>query len=176
MVKIIFLFLFLLIFPISIKAQAPQNLPILSIASPKQDSIIFGTSATLSFVVGNFKFDAGRVLLWLDESNPENANGEILTSQSNIALTSLPEGKHTILLEVVKKDNTSYKPKITKKVDFFVKHPPPTQFPSPTPSSLLENLKQNIRLEAVLFIIGGILVILGFVVFMLSQLDKNPRV
>lgn len=160
-------------------AQTPTS-PVLSIASPQENTTIFGTDVVVSFVVGNFSFidytqksnkgkNEGHVLLWVDEPNPNNENAESLLSATDITIHSLSEGKHIVRLEVVNNDQSQYSPRIVKEVLFTIKYPPATEFPTPTPGTISEKVKNFVHTEFIIAAFGTGLISLGIVAFMLMR-------
>ena len=168
-----------LLHPLPVLALPPSP-PVLSIAAPAENSTILGTKTTISFVVGNFTFvdyrqkktntpNEGHVLLWIDEQNPTPQNAHILLSQSDLTLDSLPPGAHTLRLEVVQNDSSSYTPKIYSVIHFITILPHPTSYPTPSPQNLIINLTAGIKTEYFIAFFGIIIFTIGTIIFLLNR-------
>lgn len=138
-----------------------QN-PLLKIISPTDRQTILGNKITVSFVVGNLIVgNEGHLHLWFDNPIHEASNATEITTHFDYVLEGVSPGVHTMTLEVVKPDHTSFNPAVSETTYFT------TQLPQNAKSSG-QIKSQNIVPEfiwPVLGIIFGILIIIiGFII------------
>ena len=138
-----------------------NNLPLLKIISPTDGQTVLGDKITISFVVGNLIVGSeGHLHLWLDNPIHEASNATEITTHFDYVIEGVSAGIHTITLEVVKPDHTSYDPAVAKTTYFT------TQLPQNSTTVELEKPQNNLLIENIwpaLGIISGILIIIiGF--------------
>lgn len=103
--------------------------PTLTIASPEEGSTILGTNITVDFTVGGLvltdfervqtpKTGMGHLHFWLDSpvAKPERAIENF--RNESFTFTRVPEGNHTLVVEVVNNDHSSFRPPVAQIVSF----------------------------------------------------------
>ncbi len=106
-----------------------EDIPILTIINPENDTKILGSIVKVTFIVNNFIFTdykvrsennigEGHLHLWIDEQNPSPQNAQKLTKPTEITLEDVSPGKHELILELVNNDHSSFNPKVIKTVNF----------------------------------------------------------
>ena len=175
LLSLLCLFAYLLIclfIPSPLFAKTPP--PSLTIASPKEGETILGDSFTLSFVAGNLTYidfaenkksaaNEGHLHLWLDTPEPSIKNTQEITTHDDIILKLSSPGNHSLILEVVKNDHSSYSPPIQKTVHFASLLPAP--LPTPTPTPFINSFTPYITKEFIFTTFGTVLFIIGFIVY-----------
>lgn len=107
-------------------------IPQLKIISPVEGQIILGNRITVSFIVGNLEIGReGYLQLFLDSDNEKSTPSAILTTHFDYSIEGLSPGGHRLTLEVVKKDDKSFDPKVFQSVEFQTLLPT-TVFPTTT--------------------------------------------
>ncbi|MDR2009295.1 MAG: T9SS type A sorting domain-containing protein, partial [Bacteroidales bacterium] len=88
--------------------------PELTITSPEEGSVIYSQDVEIEFTVDNFTIgeSEGKVKYTVDEETPLYITG------SNISLSGLSYGEHTVVLELVNNDESSLVPAVTSSVTF----------------------------------------------------------
>lgn len=153
-----------------------SKIPSLTLATPRENDTILGTNVTVSFVVGNFVYIdfstnkknmplEGHVHIWLDQDNPTSQNANQIITHDEVMFRNLPPGNHTVEIEVVKNDHSSYTPRISKKVTFKTILVSPTSTPTPTPENIINKTIKTVTKEQLFIADGLILAIIGFAVF-----------
>lgn len=139
-----------------------QN-PLLKIVSPTDGQTILGDKITVSFVVGNLIVGSeGHLHLWFDNPLHEVSNATEITTHFDYVLEGVSPGVHTLNLEVVKPDHTSFNPAISETTRFntqLSQTTTPSEFDKPQNNLLLENIWP--ALGAVL---GLFIIIIGFII------------
>lgn len=146
--------------------------PTLLIAQPQAHSTIFGDSLTVRAIVDNLvltNFERvkrnqkgqGHLHLWLDTTPLTVETAIHHFSVEDYVFTSVSEGKHTLVVEVVNNDHSSFDPPVMQIVEFETITGPtggPTKPPTVSSSPLLHPQWQPILLLlAVVLLIGGFL-------------------
>lgn len=155
--------------------------PVLSVASPTEGQTIVSDKLTVSFIVGNFTFvdfhqkktkgrNEGHVRMWLDQQQTDENVNEIL-SHDDVVFNNLPEGKHTLIVQVVNNDNSPFKPDIATTISFSSYLPIPLP-PTPTPTPKLADTINQLSLQKLLILDGVVFLVIGFVLFLLFGRKK----
>lgn len=162
-------------FPAMAQTKSP---PVLSIASPVEDTTILGNQLTVSFIVGNFTFvdfsqkktispNEGHLHLWLDQPQPTLENANEVLSHDSVVFRNLPPGKHTLIAEIVNNDHSSLKPKVNAKISFFTSLPASTPLPTSVKTSFFTGISQTLTREQVFALDGFFFLIIGLILFLL---------
>ena len=173
------LLIVLFLFPSTLYAKTPP--PSLTIASPKEGETILGNTVTISFVAGNLTYinfvenkkimpNQGHLHLWFDKSTPSRETAQEITTHDDVTLKISAPGNHTLVLEVVKNDHTSYSPQVKKTVNFVSLLPAP--LPSPTPTTFISTLAPYFTKESIFTALGITFFIIGFIVYLLFGRKK----
>lgn len=121
----------------SIGKKRFQEAPKLLISQPEEGATIFGNQVTVQIVVDNLiltnpqkakknRKGQGHLHLWLDEPTPSEKPIEHFRVTEYV-FTDIAAGEHTLTVEVVQNDHSSFEPPIKKTVHF-------TTIPKPSPT------------------------------------------
>lgn len=111
--------------PAAIGKRVFDKPPSLLVAQPEEGAIIFGNKLTVEVIVDNLiltnpdrqgkkQKGEGHLHIWLDEENqtPQNAIWHFTTTE--LVLSDIPPSEHTLTVEVVNNDHSSFDPPVRK--------------------------------------------------------------
>lgn len=158
----------LLIFALQATPAFAQS-PALQIVSPKEGESILSNQIFVRFQVQNFKFvdfrrdkiakpREGHLNIWLDNKTPTPQNAVKQISTEPYVLENVTTGNHTVTLELVHSDDSSFTPRIVQTVNFSSTAPQPTTAPTPPPSNSTLSPSAQIAIGVLIAIVA----ILGF--------------
>lgn len=121
---------------LSVSAQTTAA-PTLTILSPQEGEEVVGQEVTVQISVPDTEFtftnyatspadkgNEGHAHIWLDETNfAAGTATKYIDPTEPLVLSSLQPGAHTVTVELVKNDHTSYSPAVRKTVSFTVASP-----------------------------------------------------
>lgn len=139
-------------------------MPQIKIISPVGGQTIFGDKVTVSFIAADFTVGQdGHLNLWLDNPVEEASTAAKILGQFNYTLSDLVSGPHKLTLEVVTRDNLSFRPPIKQTVYFTTSSPQiPTITSFPTPSNIV-SFVGLINWQYVLLITALIIITVGLI-------------
>jgi hypothetical protein len=161
---VIFSILFFFLYLLTLCHAYADGPPQLQIVSPTDEQTIFGTQITVSFIAGNMIFGKdGHIHLWLDATVVEESTATEIPAHAEYVLSDLPTGKHSLTLEIVQPDHTSFTPPIVQTSTFIVSTPSAEErYQVYTPQAYLwinKHLQQiSVGIGAILCIILGIII------------------
>lgn len=140
--------------------------PTLQVIGPNENQKIESDKVTVSWKLDGvtltdfqtypkIKSGQGHLHLWLDEASPSPANATKVTTGSTYTFNNVKTGSHTLIVELVNNDHTSFKPPIKKTV----------KFESLSPIYVNPQLPQN---DLTLFLILVAIVLIGGLWYFLS--------
>lgn len=160
--------------------------PVLSIVQPQNNASIFGSTVTFEFVIDNMvlvnpdkkaikKQGEGHLQIWLDKTP--------LTSESAIhygavipyIFNHVSPGTHSLVVEVVNNDNTSFSPKVMQIIQFeTIGEPAPTLpvkkiSPTPTPQDVIPMIRSDKYSRTIAAGIALLFMALGVVLWRYNQ-------
>ena len=95
--------------------------PLLKIVSPTDNQTILGSEITVSFILGNVIFGKEAHLhLWLDNTNQTATTATEITSHLAYILSNLSPGSHTLTLEAVKPNHSTFIPPVKQSSHFTI--------------------------------------------------------
>lgn len=137
-----------------------SSAPLLRISAPSENQTVLGKDITISFVVGNVTIGPeGHLHLWLDNSVQTASTAAIITTHFDYILENVLPGTHTLTLEFVKSDHTSFSPSVKEIVHFTTTLP---QNPSPY-------LSTPPNREIILGTIGIGTIVIGIILLFLTR-------
>ncbi len=144
--------------------------PALVIASPQDGSITLGTRVTIDVTVGevvltDFKRvpenrpGQGHLHFWLDQANPTTSNAIHYFRNQLYTFTNVAPGNHTLIVEVVSNNHSSFESHVIKKVQFATSLPKDVkQPPLVTSVSQLSSLQYMFSQHLISILVGLILI------------------
>lgn len=132
-IRVLFLFgLLSLALPLKLAQAAP--VPLLKIDGPTDGQVIESFVVDLNFTLKNFTLkdfnqlpknnpNQGHLHLWLDQDSPSKDNAIMYYKTSPYTFADVAAGKHTLIVELVGNDHTSFDPQIIQTIKFETKAP-----------------------------------------------------
>lgn len=120
---------------ISVKSVLAAPVPLLKIDQPLDGQVIESYVVDLKFSLKNFilkdykslsknKPNEGHMRLWLDVDSPSQDNARMNFKNDTYTFADVAAGKHTLKVELVNNDHTSFDPQIIQTIKFETKAPP----------------------------------------------------
>jgi hypothetical protein len=108
--------------------------PLLKIDGPMDGQVIDSFVVDLNFALKNFTLkdfkqllknnpNQGHLHIWLDQDSPTKDNAIMYYKSSPYTFADVPSGKHTLIVELVNNDHTSFDPQIVQTIKFETKAP-----------------------------------------------------
>lgn len=140
-------------------------MPHIKIVSPTGGQTVLGDKVTLSFIISDFSVGQdGYLNLWLDNPIREASTAAKIASQYDHTLSDLPAGSHTLNLEAIKSDHTSFNPPVVQSVSFVINLPQKnTETLSPVSHSN-SSFSGIASWQYLILVIAVIITLVGFVI------------
>ena len=138
--RVLFFFgLVSLILPLSFSRQSQAApVPMLKIDGPIDGQVIESFVVDLKFSLKNFTLkdykqlpknnpNQGHMHIWLNQDSPTKDNAIMYFKSSPYTFADVSSGKHTLVVELVNNDHTSFDPQIIQTIKFETKAPAGSQ-------------------------------------------------
>ncbi|MCL5072236.1 MAG: DUF4399 domain-containing protein [Actinobacteria bacterium] len=182
MYKKLLIAILLFLFPLSTNAQgaSEENVveiasdnPTLNIITPSVNDQILGETVIVNFIVNDFDIvnftnnkknqtNQGHLHLYIDNMEQIASNSQEIVKPTSIKLDKMPEGKHTLTLELVNNNHTPLKPAVIQTVSFTTKAETKIENtpPQPTITKDMEKIKKVQGMASITTTISNSLIII----------------
>lgn len=129
---LVFISTSLIVFPLNFVLAAP--VPLLKIESPTDGQVVESFIVNLNFSLKNFTLkdfhllpknnpNQGHLHIWLDQEERNRDNAIMYYKAPPYTFADVSAGKHTLVVELVGNDHTSFDPQIIQTIKFETKAP-----------------------------------------------------